>query len=110
MAEIELPVIVTAIANSDLESFVSGSLFTQGWSVVYRALDLSGLERYLSSDLAALANIVLVYSPDLPNVSPAAIDAWHGKLRNIIGFSANRDDASEYFGVHPIPKDVNELA
>jgi hypothetical protein len=110
MAEIELPVIVTAIANSDLEGFVSGSLFTQGWSVVYRALDLSGLERYLTSDCATLANTVLIYSPDLPNISPAAIDAWHGKLRNVIGFSSHSDDDSAYFGVHPIPKDVTELA
>ncbi|MEI6843873.1 MAG: adenylyl-sulfate kinase [Actinomycetes bacterium] len=110
MAEIELPVIVTAIANSELEGFVSGTLFSQGWSVVYRALDLAGLERYLSGEALTLLNIVLVYSPDLPDITPSAIALWQGKIRNVIGFSANSDDSAIYLGIHPVPKDVTELA
>ncbi len=110
MAEIELPVIVTAIANSELEGFVAGSLFTQGWNVIFRALDVVGLEAYLNTEGLALKNIVLIYSPDLPDISPSIIDRWQLQVRNVIGFTNQDPSGSQYFGIHSIPKDITELA
>ena len=61
MAEIELPVIITAIANSELEGFVAGTLYSQGWSVIYRALDTSSLELFLESMASQVKSVLLIY-------------------------------------------------
>ena len=65
MAEIALPVIVTAISNSEQESFVSGTLFTQGWSVIHRAVDFDSLRDFVTSkpDLASSAILVATIFP-----------------------------------------------
>jgi len=34
------PAVITAIADPEFESMVSGALFSQGWNVVARPLDL----------------------------------------------------------------------
>ena len=109
MAEIELPVIVTAIANSEFEGFVAGTLFAQGWSVIYRALDVEGLKGFLQEQSIQLKNIVLIYSPDLPDISPQHVTDWQGKLRNVIGFSSEFKAGENFIGIHPLPKDATEL-
>ena len=61
MAEIVLPVVITAIANSELEGFVASTLYSQGWSVVYRALDLESLENFLHSNAELAQGALLLY-------------------------------------------------
>ena len=50
MAEDELPIVITAIADAQSEGFVASGLFAQGLSVVYRALDTTSLRKYLASN------------------------------------------------------------
>ena len=45
MSNQELPVVITAISDAQFEGFVSGTLFAQGWSVVFRAIDTEAIER-----------------------------------------------------------------
>lgn len=67
MAEIALPVIVTAISNSDQESFIASTLFTQGWSVIHRAVDFESLVDFTETHQEQVSTALLLYSPDLNN-------------------------------------------
>jgi MinD-like ATPase involved in chromosome partitioning or flagellar assembly len=109
MAEIELPVIITAIANSELESFVAGTLYGQGWSVIYRALDASTLTDFLESVASEGKNILLIYSPDLPGISPEVVESYLQRVRQVIGFSADPVSVKNFNGIFATPNDVNEL-
>ena len=109
MAEIALPMIVTAIANSELEGFVAGTLFSQGWNVIFRALDVSGLTMFLDSDLKQSRNVVLVYSPDLPGISPNIVSSLNSKVRQIIGLSAENGDYQDFVGLLQAPNEPADL-
>jgi hypothetical protein len=109
MAEIALPMIVTAIANSELEGFVAGTLFSQGWNVIFRALDVSALTMFIDSDLKQSRNVVLVYSPDLPGISPNIVSSLSGKLRQIVGFSTENGNDQDFVGLFHAPKEATEL-
>lgn len=109
MAEIALPVVVTAIANSELEGFVAGTLFSQGWNVVFRALDAISLTTFIDSDLNRSRNVVLVYSPDQPGLSPEIVSSLQGKVRQIVGFSPNPSDNPEFVGLLSVPRESSEL-
>jgi hypothetical protein len=41
--------VVTAISDSDCEDFVSQLLFSQGWSIIFRAIDMAGLMEFLEA-------------------------------------------------------------
>jgi hypothetical protein len=109
MAEIALPDVVTAVADSALEGFVAGTLYSQGWNVVFRALDASSLLAYVDSDVPRSRNVVLIYSPDLPGISPETIAALQDKVRQVVGFSAKLGESQEYVGLFPIPLEPSEL-
>ncbi len=61
--------VITAISEVETEDFIAQLLFSQGWSIIHRAIDFSGL-------LVALENrhnllrTVIIYSSDLPNLDP----------------------------------------
>ena len=69
MSSQELPVVITAISDAQFEGFVSGTLFAQGWSVVFRAIDTEALERFCSNNVEQAASSLLIYSPDLPGIT-----------------------------------------
>ena len=60
MAELK---VITAIKDPEFEAMVAGTLFSHGWSVIFRALDVASLQSFLmtSSDPKPL----LIYSSDL---------------------------------------------
>jgi len=58
--------VVTAISDADCEDFVSQLLFSQGWSIIYRAIDMSSLVEFLQARSSALRTVV-VYKNDLPD-------------------------------------------
>lgn len=109
MAEIALPMIVTAIANSELEGFVSATLFSQGWNVIFRALDVAALTVFLDSDLNQSQNVVLVFSPDLPGITSNFVTSLKGKVRQTIGFSAESSNDQDFVGLYLAPSEAAEL-
>lgn len=109
MAEIQLPVIITAIANSELEGFVAGTLYSQGWSVIYRALDTSSLELFLESMASQVKSVLLIYSPDLPGISPESVITYQEQVRQVIGFSADPARTNNFSGILATPHDATEL-
>lgn len=109
MAEIALPEVVTAVADSTLEGFVAGTLYSQGWNVIFRALDAASLFTFIDSDLVRCRNVVLIYSPDLPGLSPETIAGLQSKVRQVVGFSTEAGQLQEYVGLFPIPLESSEL-
>lgn len=109
MAEIALPEVVTAVADSALEGFVAGTLYSQGWNVIFRALDAASLLTFVDSDVLRSRNVVLIYSPDLPGISPETIAGLQGKVRQVVGFTADAGQAQDYVGLFPIPLEPSEL-
>ena len=81
MAEIALPLVVTAIANSEQEGFVAGTLFSEGWNVIHRALDAHSLSSFLENFSNESENVILIYSPDLSDLSPNLIAGYQRVLR-----------------------------
>ena len=109
VAEIALPIVVTAIANSEFEGFVAGTLFSQGWNVVFRALDFDSLSRFIESDLPANKNLVIIFSPDLPGISANSIATFQRKVRQVIGFVSGGTDDQDFVGLFGVPQEASEL-
>ncbi len=109
MAEIALPVVVTAIANSELEGFIAGTLFSQGWNVIFRALDIASLNAFIDSDANRSGNVVLIYSSDLPGISPEAVSLLQRKVRQLLGFTTGTSADQEFAGLLQVPNEPAEL-
>lgn len=107
MSNQELPVVITAIADAQFESFVSGTLFAQGWSVIFRAIDTEALERFCANNVEAAASSLLIYAPDLSGITPEVISNLSAKVKQIVGFSNDSD--LEFSDVHAIPTTATDL-
>ncbi|MCX6428781.1 MAG: P-loop NTPase [Actinobacteria bacterium] len=109
MAEIVLPVVITAIANSELEGFVASTLYSQGWSVVYRALDLESLENFLHSNAELAQGALLLYSSDLSQISEESVNAITQLVKQVVGFSSDQSPTLQLPGLFKPPVDTTEL-
>lgn len=109
MAEIPLPVIITAIANSEFEGFVAGTLYSQGWSIIYRGLDAQAIEDFISTNPDLAQSALLIYSPDLPGLKPELLIKLTSSLRQIVGFSPDIKSNNDFPGLLNLPAHANEL-
>ena len=109
MAEIPLPVIITAIANSEFEGFVAGTLYSQGWSIIYRGLDAQAIEDFISTNPDLAQSALLIYSPDLPGLKPQLLIKLTSSLRQIVGFSPDIKSNNDFPGLLNLPAHANEL-
>ena len=75
--------VITAISDSDCEDFVSQLLFSQGWSIIYRAIDMAGLMDFLSVRNGELRTVV-IFKSDLPDFDQVLLEsASNSKVKNI---------------------------
>ena len=75
--------VVTAISDSDCEDFVSQLLFSQGWSIIHRAIDMAGLIEFLEARKGELRTVV-VYKSDLPDFDHKLLESSaNSKVKNI---------------------------
>jgi len=75
--------VITAISDSDCEDFVSQLLFSQGWSIIYRAIDMAGLMDFLAARKGELRTVV-IFKSDLPDFDEAALEmASNSKVKSI---------------------------
>jgi Mrp family chromosome partitioning ATPase len=100
------PLVITAIGDYDFESFVAGTLFSQGWNVIYRALDKENLRSFLAT--TSEKNLVVMYSPDLPGLTPDDISAICMEFPRIIGIQSLVSN-QEFPDLHPRPIHALEL-
>ncbi len=64
--------VVTAIADADSEDFLAQLLFSQGWSIIYRAFDSDSLTRFMEERGLELRTVI-VYQSSLPGFAPDLI-------------------------------------
>jgi CobQ/CobB/MinD/ParA nucleotide binding domain len=75
--------VITAISDSDCEDFVSQLLFSQGWSIIYRAIDMAGLMDFLAARKGELRTVV-IFKSDLPGFDGALLEsASNPKVKSI---------------------------
>jgi Mrp family chromosome partitioning ATPase len=108
MSELELPTVITAIASSETESFVAGTLFTQGWSVIFRAIDWDTLERFVNGNQEIVQGALLLFASDLPGISRNKVDDLSRKFRQTIGFSIGQQ-SDDFLDLHEVPESHTDL-
>jgi Mrp family chromosome partitioning ATPase len=86
MANSSTHTIITAISDSNFESFVSSNLHSQGWDIIARAVDLSALEQFLNQNPEVAKSSILIYAPDLPGYSDESFSELRTLVRQIIGY------------------------
>ena len=92
--------VITAISDPDFEAMVAGTLYSHGWSVLFRALDLETLQKFLLThpDFKPL----LIYSSDLPGLDSETIASLSPYIDRVIGFlSSNQVESQDGFLVRP---------
>jgi len=102
------PTIITAIADSNFESFVSSNLHSQGWDIIARAVDFAALEQFLQKEPELAKSSILIYAPDLPGFSDDGIANLRALVRQAIGYGTEHEQSS-FIGLSVRPIDPIEL-
>ena len=108
MDESKAPTIITAISDSDFESFVSSNLHSQGWDIIARAIDLATLQLFLNQNPELAKNSILIYAPDLPGFTEGSMADLCALVRQTIGYGIESDFLS-LTSLSPRPTDPAEL-
>ena len=109
MSELEMPTVITAIANPEAEGFVAGTLYAQGWNVVFRAIDWASLQTYLQANAEFCHNALLIFGTDLPGADKGLMDSLNGAVRQIIGFSLPNAEYGDFGVLNPLPSVGTDL-
>jgi Mrp family chromosome partitioning ATPase len=109
MSELELPIVITAISSSETEGFIAGTLFAQGWSVVFRAIDWISLERFIVNNQEIAHGALLLFASDLPGFSQAKLASIAPMVRQSIGFLTDHQRDGEFKDLYEVPKTATEL-
>jgi MinD-like ATPase involved in chromosome partitioning or flagellar assembly len=109
MSDIELPSVITAIASATTEGFIASTLFAQGWSIVFRAIDIDSLENFILNNSECAETAILIFAPDLPGVTRERIDAITLRVKQILGFSETPSEASHLGEMHRLPQSDTDL-
>ena len=103
MAELN---VVTAINDPDFEAMVAGTLYSHGWSVIFRALDVDSLQKFLTASTESKP--LLIYSSDLAELDSKVLETLSPYLDRAIGFlSSDQGEAQD--GYLNRPRDEIEL-
>ena len=84
MAELN---VITAIKDPEFEAMVAGTLFSHGWSVIYRALDVNSLQNFLTASTESKP--LLIYSSDVSDLDSKILETLSPYLDRTIGFLAS---------------------
>lgn len=85
---------ITAIHDSEFESFAASTLFTEGWSVLHRALDWASLIDFLES-LKKLPDVLLL-STNLKGIDLTRIRGLQDQGVRVFIFQESVDDSSAF--------------
>jgi Flp pilus assembly CpaE family ATPase len=103
MAELN---VVTAIKDPDLEAMVAGALYSHGWSVIFRALDVDSLQGFLARSTEPKP--LLIYSSDMSELDSQVLATLSPYLDRTIGFLSS-DQSQAQDGYLSRPRDAIEL-
>jgi Flp pilus assembly CpaE family ATPase len=83
MAELH---VVTAIGDPEFESFVARTLHSQGWSVLFRAVDVGLLTQYLQT--SGEIKPLLIYSSDIQGLTAEYLSTIASLIERSVGFGS----------------------
>lgn len=86
MANTEFNSVATAIRSAELEGFMAGTLYDQGWSVTLRALDMQSLLNYLDSNPRSIS--LLLISTDVEGLTLESLEEIKKRKVNYFLFAA----------------------
>lgn len=109
MSDLELPTVITAISNAQTEGFIAGTLFAQGWSVVFRAIDIESLESYVKANSESAQGALLIFAPDLHGISRERLEILAPKVKQLVGFSLDLGNNCDLGELHPLPTTPTDL-
>lgn len=109
MSERELPTVITAISSSEAEGFVASTLFAQGWSVVFRAIDWESLDLYLTKNAEISKSALLLYASDLPGITEEKAQSLSVRTRQTIGFNSTNSSAQMLSHCQVMPTTTTDL-
>ena len=101
------PSVITAIADAEFEGLVSSALFSQGWNVVARALDMKDLENEFNK--IESNEVILIYSSDLPGLSLDGLQRISRVSKTQFGFSDSAGGSKGLPDLSPRPVSSSEL-
>ena len=107
MDNLATPAVITAIADPDFEGVVSSALFSQGWSVIARTLDMKSLEIEIAK--CDVSQVILIYSSDLPGISLARLQEITRSGVTLFGFTDAAGSAQGLPKISPRPTSSAEL-
>jgi hypothetical protein len=84
MAELN---VITAIKDPEFEAMVAGTLFSHGWSVIFRAIDVDTLQGFLTRSTESKP--LLIYSSDVSDLDSKMLAALSPYVDRAIGFLAS---------------------
>ena len=85
--------VVTAIGDPEFESFVARTLHSQGWNVLFRAVDTALLAQYLENPVGIRP--LLIYSCDIHGVNPEFLSSISTLIERAVGFAGIDKDESD---------------
>ena len=103
MAELN---VITAIKDPEFEAMVAGTLFSHGWSVIFRALDVDSLHNFLMTSTESKP--LLIYSSDVSDLDSKTLESLSPYLDRAIGFLSSHQ-SEEVEGYLMRPRDEFEL-
>lgn len=101
MAESQPQIALTAIRNPESEGFIASTLFSQGWSVNFRALDCQSLLAFLKDQDGS--QWVLLISTDCDGLTEETLAYLRKVTKQLILFQSSADDHSTYSNVIAVP-------
>ena len=101
MAEAHPQIAITAIRDADSEGFIASTLFSQGWSINFRALDCQSLLAFLKEGESA--QCVLLISSDCEGLTPETLLHLRKVTKQVILFQSSAGDHSHYPDAIEVP-------
>jgi len=97
MAELN---VITAIKDPEFEAMVAGTLFSHGWSVIFRALDVDSLHNFLMTSTESKP--LLIYSSDVSDLDSKTLESLSPYLDRAIGFlSSHQSEVVDGYLMRP---------
>ena len=107
MAETNINTAITAIRSSEAEGFVASTLFSQGWSINFRALDIQSLLTFI--DEGERSKSFLFISEDCEGLTPLILNNLKNLVAKVIIFQGSTDNRQIFPESLPIPATALEL-
>ena len=107
MAESQTNTALTAIRSSESEGFVASTLYSQGWSINFRALDAQSLITYMKEEDTSQS--ILLISTDCEGLRLDIFNQLKRLVVKVILFQASVQDRLIYPDALPIPATALEL-